>query len=45
VVDFDNWHRSAQGIEGFFTRQGVLEDRFNPVELLERGGRKFIEII
>ena len=45
VVDFANWHRSAQGIEGFFTKHGLIDDRFNPEELLERGGRKFIQII
>ena len=42
IVDFDNWHRSAQGIEGYFTKHGLIDDRFNPEELLERGGRKFI---
>lgn len=45
VVDFNNWHRSAQGIEGFLTSNGLVDDRFNPEELLERGGRKFIKII
>lgn len=42
ILDFSNWHRSAQGIQGFFTKHGLIEDRFNPEELLERGGKKFI---
>merc|ERR1712060_678843 len=37
MLDFDNWHRSAQGIEGFFTKHGLIEDRFDPEELLVRG--------
>ena len=44
-MDFEDWHRSAIGIEGFFTKHGLIEDRFNPEELLERGGRKFMQII
>ena len=45
ITDFDSWHRSAQGIEGFFTERGMIEDRFDPDELLLRGGRKFVSLI
>ena len=45
IIDFDNQHRSKEGIEGFFTKHGLIEDRFNPEELLERGGRKFMQLI
>ena len=45
IVDFETFHRSAQGIEGFFTHHGLIEDRFNPEELLERGARKFLNVI
>lgn len=45
IIDFDNQHRSKEGIEGFFTKHGLIEDKFDPIELLERGGRKFMQII
>ena len=45
ITDFKNWHRSPQGIVGFFKENGIIEDKHNPEELLERAGRKFIEIL
>ena len=45
IIDFDNWHRSGPGIEGFLLRQGLIEDRFDPEELLARGGKKFVTLL
>ena len=45
ISDFNNWHRSAQGIEGFFKANGLIEDRHNPEDLLDRAGKRFLEIL
>ena len=44
LVDFGERQRSAAGIESFFVLNGLLEDKFDPSALLERAGRKFLEI-
>ena len=45
LVDFGEQHRSAVGIESFFVQNGLLEDKLDPSALMERAGRKFLEII
>ena len=45
VIDFGSMHRSMQGIEGFFIKNGIIEDKYNPEELLERSGKRFLQII
>ena len=45
MIDFGNRHRSIQGIEGFFIENGIIDDRYNPEEILERSGKRFLEII
>ena len=45
LVDFGERHRSAAGIESFFVLNGLLEDKFDPSALLERAGRKYLDII
>ena len=45
ITDFKNWHRSPQGIEGFFKENGLIEDRHNPEDLLDRAGKRFLEIL
>ena len=44
LVDFDNRHRSAQGIESFFRMNELLEnnEKFNPDVLLERAADKYL---
>ena len=45
LVDFGELHRSQAGIEAFFVQNGLLEDKFDPSALLERAGRKYLDII
>lgn len=45
LVDFGERHRSAAGIESFFAINGLIEDRMDPSALLERAGKKYLEII
>ena len=42
LADFGHWHRSRQGIQGFFEKTGIIEDKMDPESLLERAGRKFL---
>ena len=45
IADFGSWHRSPQGITGFFRQNGLIDEKHNPDEILENAGRKFLEII
>jgi hypothetical protein len=45
MVDFGERHRSAQGIESFFTMNGLIEDKMDPSQLLERAGKKYLDIV
>ena len=45
LVDMDNRHRSAQGIESFFRMNQLLDEKFNPDQLLERAADKYLQII
>jgi len=44
LLDFDNHHRSGTGIEGFFVKNGLLDEDFqrNPDLLVERAGKKML---
>ena len=44
-MDFGERHRSAAGIESFFVQNGLIEDKLDPSALLERVGRKYIDIV
>ena len=44
LADFENWHRSQQGIEGFLTQHGLIEDKMDPEALLSRAGKKMLEL-
>ena len=45
IVDIHNKDRSAAGIEAFLEENGVIDVRLDPSKILERTGRKFLEII
>ena len=45
LMDIDNRHRSVQGIESFFEESGVIEQRLNPAEILDRTGKKMLDIM
>lgn len=40
LMDMNDRHRSKQGIESFFEDSGILEQRLNPEEILDRVGSK-----
>jgi hypothetical protein len=42
IVDFNNKHRSAAGIESFFEDAGIIETRLNPDKILERTASKYL---
>ncbi len=44
IVDFNNKHRSAAGIESFFEDAGIIETRLNPDKILERTASKYLQI-
>ena len=44
IMDFNNKHRSAAGIEAFFEEAGIIEGSMNPEKLLERTANKYLQI-
>ena len=42
IVDFNNKHRSAAGIEAFFEDAGIVDTKFNPEKILERTANKYL---
>jgi len=42
IVDFNNKHRSAPGIESFFEDAGIIETKLNPEKILERTANKYL---
>jgi hypothetical protein len=45
LVDFGERHRSAPGIESFFVVNGLVQDKLDPNSLLERAGKKYLDIM
>ena len=45
IVDFNNKHRSAAGIEAFFEEAEIIQTRLNPEKILERTATKYLQII
>ena len=44
LADMADFHRSAEGIEGFLTHHGIIDDKMDPEKLLERNGKKILEM-
>jgi hypothetical protein len=42
LADFGDRFRSKEGIESFFINSGLIEDRLNPVSLLECAGKSYL---
>jgi hypothetical protein len=45
LIDMNDRHRSAQGIESFFRANQLLEEKGNPDTLLERAASKYLQNI
>ena len=45
LMDMANKHRSKEGIRNFFESSGIMQQFYDPAEILEKKGRRMLEYI